>query len=432
MIASPNSCPEGSVATIETFRSIDDNEKGYHVETRNVQSSSYCDSSYMYRRVSTDDDGDDVTCFDANPSALPVIGDQPDISVTLNCESWTFCHFRWDIQFGCASTGVTFDSVDRGSYQVLSDIDDTITCSDPSGTCDSIPSCTFEGTVKEFVSGVDRRLEHKEMYPGVAELQLALALGHKNGDDGRDIPSKPILLSARPREAELFLAIDQDSELNTYFEEVGHRNDFKYWGVNVDSSMYGTILDGTDFTEIGQTKARSYLSLAKERPNTRFVFLGDNGQGDVCAAQSMLEVAAGGEGRKQQQMAAVLIHVVQDDPSRILTDCQTPDGTDFILDLPESDEVHYYRTHSDATTWCLEKGLISCNSATRVHDAVDEWYRCRCMGESCPPLGLPTGFATQTTKAETLDYCAEVETDQAVLGAELAACGDLAVSGVDE
>ena len=61
-------------------------------------------------------------------------------------------------------------------------------------------------------------MEHKEMYPGVGELMLGLGLGPNDGNDGQYVPAKPMMLSARPREAQLVLAIDQDSELNVYLE----------------------------------------------------------------------------------------------------------------------------------------------------------------------------------------------------------------------
>ena len=360
---------------------------------------------YIYRQASEIDQG--TTCYEADPDVLPVIGDQTTIKVTLNCEA-VICDFQWDVQFGCADLGVLTTSVD-GGLQVLSDVDDTIACASPTTTCDFIPACTLEGTISHYLAGIDRRLEHKEMYPGVAELMLGLALGPKDGNEGQYTPAKPMMLSARPREAQLVLAIDQDSELNVYAESAGDRLNYTNWGVNTDSSMYGTIFDGTSFKEFGETKAKSYNSISTERPNTRFAFLGDNGQGDVCAAQSMLESTNG------DRLEVVFIHEVQD-PKDAHTACEHPDGGgEFTLDLPESDNVHYHRTHAEATLWALKKKFISCCSAHNVYFAVNEFIECRCEGIYCPEGGLNTGFVDLASRNETLAYCDELRKDQKAL-----------------
>eukprot|EP00562_Extubocellulus_spinifer_P035751 CAMPEP_0178703776 /NCGR_PEP_ID=MMETSP0699-20121125/13762_1 /TAXON_ID=265572 /ORGANISM="Extubocellulus spinifer, Strain CCMP396" /LENGTH=536 /DNA_ID=CAMNT_0020350949 /DNA_START=182 /DNA_END=1792 /DNA_ORIENTATION=+ len=404
-LVSPD-CPEGSVATVTKLRTANTRGTSYDLVTWNPGDFSQDTSinpNYVYRQASEIDQG--TTCYEADPDVLPVIGDQSAIEVKLNCEA-VICDFQWDVQFGCAELGVLTSSTD-GGVQVLSDVDDTITCASPTTTCDSIASCTLEGTIKWYLSGIDRRLEHKEMYPGVAELMLGLALGPGGGNDGEYSPAKAMMLSARPREAQLLLAIDQDSELNVYLENAGDRWNYTNWGANTDSSFYGTIFDGTSFKEFGQTKARHFNTLSSDRPNTQFAFLGDNGQGDVCGAQSMLESA------NSDQMMAVLIHVVKD-PEEQQTACESPEGQDFTLDLPESEKVHYHRTHSEAAIWSLEKGLISCCSASKVHYAVNEWMDCRCEG-ICPEDGLNTGVSVQTTKNETLAYCEELEVDQKAL-----------------
>ena len=208
-------------------------------------------NDYVYRQVSKIGEG--TTCHDEGDSTnMPVIGDRSDLEVTLNCEAFR-CDFEWDVTFGCQELGVLTTST-NGGLQVLSDVDDTLKCANPSTTCDSIASCTLEGTIKSYLSGIDRRLEHKEMYPGAAELLLGLALGPEDGNGGQYSPSKAMLLSARPREGQFALAIDQDSELNMYMESTGDRLNYTYWGINTDSSFYGTLFDGTSFKEFGQSK----------------------------------------------------------------------------------------------------------------------------------------------------------------------------------
>ena len=106
--------------------------------------------------------------------------------------------------------------------QVLSDIDDTLVCPNPQGPTDP----------HSYIS-VDKRVEAKELYPGVEY-----------------VPARPIMLSARPQKASVF-SISQGSELNLYMEEVGDRNSQSSWGVHSASSMYVTLFDGTSFNEFG-------------------------------------------------------------------------------------------------------------------------------------------------------------------------------------
>jgi hypothetical protein len=405
-------CEEGSVAALVLLRSIDDTGD-YEVITWNEGATTLTDSvtsPYKYAAATVEDR--DVQCYEVPAEDLPVIGDQTTIKVTLNCQ-WTRCNFRYDVQFWCYKTGV-LDSDVGGGVQVLSDIDDTIVCPNPQGATDP----------HQF-AGVDTRLEAKETYPGVAELLLGLALGIESPPSNATntssnsslyndsyVPTRPILLSARPREASV-LSISQNSGINVYMEEVGKRNYHPTWGTNIDASMYGTIFDGTSFNEFGETKAKSYAEISSARPNTRFAFLGDNGQGDICAAQSMFQSSSG------DQMVAVLIHLTQT-PEESLSECEDPDTGAFALNLTESDKVHYHSTYSDAALWTYNQGLISCCSANNVFVAIEEWVACRCDG-NCT-FELPTGLSIQATRNETLLYCDELKADQLLLKSAVDEC----------
>ena len=152
----------------------------------------------------------------------------------MNCES-TRGDFRWNITFDCAKLGVLTNDT-NGGVQVLSDIEDAIVCPNPQGPTDP-----------HSYASVNKRLEAKELYPGVEY-----------------VPARPIMLSARPQKASVF-SISQGSELNLYIEEVGDRNSQSSWsGVHSASSMYVTLFDGTSFNEFGETKAPSYNQVSAE------------------------------------------------------------------------------------------------------------------------------------------------------------------------
>ena len=397
-------CAEGSVATVTKLNT---NSKSGPYEILTWNRGAYSDNlpgrkPYIYGQASIPQN---TYCFKAPASALPVIGDQREIKVTLNCEHLIKCDLEWTVNFGCVDTAVTTTGV-----QVLSDVDDTILCPDPQ--CSTVSDCSISER-KAFYSGVDKRLDHKEAYPGAAELYLGLALGPSSTT--ATVPAKPMLLSARPKEFEAALAIGQDDHINTYFETAGSRQTFHNWGINLDSSMYGTIFDGTNHKEFGETKAKHFNRISDELPNTRFVFFGDNGQGDVCGAQSMFNSENG------KRLLATFIHLSQTDPSKILQKCEDPLTGNFDLNLPESDKVHYFSTHSNATLWALQHDMISCCSATNVHKAVQEWHKCRCDGQCPTNHTLPTGVATKATRTETIMYCKDVQQSQEQLATGIAA-----------
>ena len=99
---------------------------------------------------------------------------------------------------------VDFTCEKTNEVQVISDIDDTIKASDPE--CHSKSECLKTLSPEQlgrYMAGVDNRLEFDEIYPGLAEFQLALSLGpaYTRLKSSRQLfPRSPIPLSARPRE----------------------------------------------------------------------------------------------------------------------------------------------------------------------------------------------------------------------------------------
>lgn len=91
-----------------------------------------------------------------------------------------------------------------------------------------------------------------------------------------------------------------------------------------------------------------------------------------------------------------------------------------MLNLTESETVHYHSTHSDAALWSYNQGLISCCSANNVYVAIEEWIACRCDGNCTSEL--PTGLSRQATRNETLVYCDELKADQVLLKTAVDEC----------
>lgn len=172
---------------------------------------------------------------------------------------------------------ITPKSSSRGAY-VLTDVDDTIKCSGgPPAGADTVCSGTSP----------------HNMYPGVAEFALALA----RGPNDSTTPPKVVPLSARPDELSAFLAMRDDTPEGQAYANAASSQNISGWGLDVDNAQYGSGLDLTDFhvdtdltgfDKMGFRKYNNWKSIKGNFGGVSF-FIGDNGQGDVVAAEMMLK-----------------------------------------------------------------------------------------------------------------------------------------------
>ena len=153
----------------------------------------------------------------------------------------------------------------------------------------------------------------------------------------------------------------------------------------------------------GQTKATSYMSLAATTTSTKYIFFGDNGQGDHCAGSSMLK-----DPQQGSKISYVMIHEVLP-RSKELKTCYEPassagSAVTFPLDIDSFPErVHFFKTHANATEWLFNKGAISCPSAREVHRGIRDWMACRCDGVcDTKNMAYVPRILTKATKASTL------------------------------
>jgi len=228
-------------------------------------------------------------------------------------------------------TGITLLE-HRPWRKILSDIDDTLKCSGG-----------------HWPAGVDLSLPRKAVYPGVLGLYRELDLGccakAESWEDAapgrapdkhralrRDVGNLAFL-SARPHvyrdwaekgQYSLFSKMCSDGAMHA-----------------MPSMLTGDLASGYEFvrhgnfTPLAQKKYEGFKQFAMLYPEFRFIFIGDNGQGDVRAAEMMLDmfpdpaVAGDGDGGAAartlgHRVDAVYIHVVQKgtfgrgDPVRIL------------------------------------------------------------------------------------------------------------------
>ena len=142
------------------------------------------------------------------------------------------------------------------------------------------------------------------------------------------------MLSARPKELGGVVKIKQKDEMISAFEAVGDAWNLTSWGINLDSSVYGNLKDedlneAEKFMKFGRTQSKEIQSYIKAKPLTKYLFLGDDGQGDACGGESMLRSSGG------DSIVGVLVHAVQPQDKET-TRCEDTDGITFPLSLRDN------------------------------------------------------------------------------------------------
>ncbi|KAJ8611151.1 hypothetical protein CTAYLR_003577 [Chrysophaeum taylorii] len=175
----------------------------------------------------------------------------------------------------------------RGDRKVLSDIDDTLLCSGG-----------------HYPAGVDARWPRKTAYPGVLALYRELDLGVKGLKDDWDGDrlGNLVFLSARPH---VYADLMERSSYTRFADLVSQRRLHAMPTMLVgDLKSGGEMMMLGDMEPLAQKKAKNFTEFASLYPEFTFVFLGDNGQGDVRAAELMYE-------HSRSQFERAYIHVVQ-------------------------------------------------------------------------------------------------------------------------
>lgn len=170
--------------------------------------------------------------------------------------------------------------------KVLSDVDDTLTCSGGS-----------------YPSGIDRRYGKKVMYPGVLGFYRELDLGTDGPDEWPEhTAGNLVFLSARPH-----VYKDMSEKINhAKFAQLQ-----KMRGMHTTPSLLsGDIRSGVetlaknDFGPLARKKFENFQQYVSIYPEFKHVFVCDNGQGDVQAAQMMVDTYP-------KQVEAIYVHQVQ-------------------------------------------------------------------------------------------------------------------------
>lgn len=177
--------------------------------------------------------------------------------------------------------------------KVLSDVDDTLASSGG-----------------RFPAGIDRRLPRHALYPGVLAFYRELDLGTTGPDEwgpDRD-QGNLVFLSARPH---LYKDV---SEKHSYakFRKLQEKRGMHTTPTLLAGSLdtgYSYVMD-RNIEGLAQKKMENFEQFVSLYPEYSFVFIGDNGQGDLRAAELMAKKAES-LGGSHPPIDAMYIHRIQ-------------------------------------------------------------------------------------------------------------------------
>jgi len=184
----------------------------------------------------------------------------------------------------------------RRWLKVISDVDDTFKCSGghyPAGTDETLPrSCIYPG-----VSALYRELDRESSQSMISWQPDPLAASPQPScppsllDEAALSVGNLVFLSARPR------SYQDWSERGLYRRFASCVADGSLY--SMPTALLGDLKAGARFVGAGDStplavgKVKRFREFAKLWPECRYVFIGDNGQGDVRAAEIMSSLGSG-------------------------------------------------------------------------------------------------------------------------------------------
>lgn len=181
----------------------------------------------------------------------------------------------------------------RAWRKILSDVDDTLTCSGGS-----------------YPAGIDKRYGKKVVYPGVIGLYRELDLGTSGPEEfPPNTVGNLVFLSARPH---LYKDISEKHNF-AKFDKLRQRKGVDGRGGlhTIPSLLAGDLTSGRefmmtgDFEPLARKKFDNFRKFVSIYPEYQHFFVCDNGQGDVRAGELMFDHFPG-------QFGGLFVHLVKD------------------------------------------------------------------------------------------------------------------------
>lgn len=223
--------------------------------------------------------------------------------------------------------------------KILSDVDDTLVCSGGN-----------------YPAGVDKSYPHKAIYPGVLSFYRELDLGIE-GEDTWDVDrvGNLVFLSARPH---VYKSLSESRTFLKFQQIEGLRARPALLSGNLGSGTKYLLNDDTKALAI--TKYQSFKEYITLYPEYKSVFIGDNGQGDVIAAEYMFRdkdlLSAAGD----MSLSRAYMHVVQPlNQTRV-------DDIKYRNPFQVNHQICYFSTYIDAAIDAYNHRLIRLTGLRRI------------------------------------------------------------------
>mmetsp|Transcript_27988 Transcript_27988/g.68027 ORF Transcript_27988/g.68027 Transcript_27988/m.68027 type:complete len:1049 (-) Transcript_27988:159-3305(-) len=236
--------------------------------------------------------------------------------------------------------------------KILSDVDDTLFSSGG-----------------RFPAGIDTKFEHHMLYPGVLTFYKELDIGiapNSTGEWPAHWKGNLAFLSARPH------VFKDWSQKKSY--QLFQRLKKKPYHLHTTPTLLAGELFSSfqmfrgDFEPMAQKKLQNFAEYSSLYGEYTFVFIGDNGQGDVRVAEMMIE-------RDRDRIEAVFIHKVQ----KLHL---TPGYSDKSLAKWDEMGIIFFDTYVGACLEACKRQLVSIRGLQHVAaTAVKEFKRMRFHNE---------------------------------------------------
>lgn len=229
--------------------------------------------------------------------------------------------------------------------KVLSDIDDTLVSSGGS-----------------FPKGVDTNFPKQSIYPGVLAFYRELNLGTSGEDAAEKLRHGDLaFISARPH-------VYKDVSESTTYNKI--RKLQKDRGLHTTATLLAGSLDTgsrflvtKDSEALAQKKYENFKEYLRIYPEFTCVFVGDNGQGDVRAAELVM-----GDKDIGSLLTRTYVHVVQGIEETFVRDSS-------LRTYNNKSRICYFNTYVDAAIDAYESGLIRKTGLQRLMaEAVRDFF----------------------------------------------------------
>jgi hypothetical protein len=254
--------------------------------------------------------------------------------------------------------------------KILSDIDDTMTCSGGS-----------------WPAGIHTAYPKHTLYPGVLAFYRELDLGITGHEEWNDtLLGNLVFLSARPH---VYKAISEDESYKKFRFLKTSKNLYTSPTLLAGSLDSGTkFVFGGDIEPVAEKKFIKFVEYIGLYPEFKYIFVGDNGQGDARTVEMLMDKPG-----YSDYLARAYIHEVQPVRSTYAKKASTRSSY--------CSHIYYFRNYIDAAIDAYQRKLIRLSGLRRIMiEAVHDFQSIDWSG-SHPPAPSQQGLRAAVAQGKS-------------------------------